>query len=74
MLTVDRIEEAKVICQDEDGNVRLLALADFDGAVREGDCVVSDDAGRFRVDEEQTRERRKRMAARYRSLLERKKK
>lgn len=71
MLTVDRIEEKKVICQDEDGTVRQLELADFEGAVHEGDCAVSIDGERFRVDAEATQARRKKLAARYRKLFER---
>ena len=69
MLYVDRIEEGKIVCEDEDGSIVVLSDGMPDRPVHEGDCLVSAEDGQYRVDEAATAARRERLSRRYRELF-----
>lgn len=71
MLYVDRIEEEIVVCEDEDGRMVCIDMANFDSRVREGDCVVPV-GDRYTVDAQATKARRAAMQKRFGGLFRRK--
>ena len=48
MLIIDRIEEGKAVCEDEDG--RQVVLETFPDGAAEGDVLVYSDDGQLTVD------------------------
>ncbi len=65
---VDRMEEGWAVCEKPDGSMTTLALSQLPAGVREGDCLVQKD-GEWRIDPEQTKQRRKQIAGRFRALF-----
>ena len=57
MLIIDRIEEGRAVCEDEDG--RQVILTEFPDGVTEGDVLVSNESGQLIVDSSLTDQRRK---------------
>ncbi len=56
MLIIDRIEEGRAVCEDEDG--RQVILAEFPDGVTEGDVLVFNESGQLIVDSSLTNQRR----------------
>ena len=71
MLYVDRIEEEIVVCEDENGRMVCIDMANFDTQVREGDCVVPN-GDRYAVDVQATKARRAAVRKRFGGLFRRK--
>ena len=66
MLIIDRIEEGKAVCEDEDG--RQVVLEIFPDGAAEGDVLVYSDDGQLTVDTRMTRLRREKAAALSRQI------
>ena len=66
MLIIDRIEERKAVCETEDGG--HITLDRFPEGAREGDVLVPDESGEYRIDSEET-ERRRALAVRLSALI-----
>lgn len=56
MLVIDRIEEGKAVCEDEDG--RQVILDRMPKGASEGDVLVYSEEGQLTVDKQLTRIRR----------------
>ena len=69
---VDRIDEGKVICEDESGNILKLDASFAPDGVREGDILEATEKG-FVILKDETAERRRKMAELQNSLFKKKK-
>ena len=68
---IDRFEEDAAVCEaQEDGSIINISRALLPPECREGDCIVGLPQEGFRIDAEETRDRRKKMKARMDSLFE----
>ena len=54
IFSVDRIQDEKVICEDEEGNECSFPLNDVFGDVKEGKIIRRLEGGRYTVDEAET--------------------
>ncbi len=72
MLIIDRIEEGKAVCEDEDGRQVILDKIPEDAS--EGDVVVYSEEGQLVIDKQLTRIRREKAAALSRRIHGRRRK
>lgn len=68
-MTIDRLEEGLAVCEQEDGSFIHIPLEQIRGEAREGDILVEEASGLFRVDEAATRARREKMSRRQRRMF-----
>lgn len=57
--SVDIIEETVALCIDDDGATRAIALDLIDGEVNEGAVLVENENGRYSLDKDEEKRRRK---------------
>lgn len=72
MLVIDRIEEGKAVCEDEDG--RQVILDRMPEGASEGDVLVYSEEGQLTVDKQLTRIRREKAVALSRCIHGRRRK
>lgn len=72
MLVIDRIEEGKAVCEDEDG--RQVILDRMPEGASEGDVLVCSKEGQLTVDKQLTRIRREKAVALSRRIHGRRRK
>lgn len=72
MLVIDRIEEGKAVCEDEDG--RQVILDRMPEGASEGDVLVYSEEGQLTVDKQLTRIRREKAVALSRRIHGRRRK
>ncbi|MBR3835862.1 MAG: DUF3006 domain-containing protein [Clostridia bacterium] len=66
--SVDRIEEAFAVCEDENGAFENIGLAALPENVREGDILLKTDDG-YTILADETEERRQRLAKLQKSIF-----
>lgn len=66
---IDRFEENEVICEDENRNKVIIKKSLLPPRIHEGDIIL-EDGGKFLIDSEETKERKKQMRRRMMDLFE----
>lgn len=68
---IDRFEEDMAVCEAQaDGTMRNICRALLPAGCQEGDCLTEIPGVGFRMDDEETKERREKMKAQMDSLFE----
>ena len=68
-MIIDRIENKRVICEDENGQTIELSIDKFVFPIQDGDIVIINDQGLYEVDKEETEKRKKTIEDRFNSLF-----
>ncbi|MDO4301331.1 MAG: DUF3006 domain-containing protein [Clostridia bacterium] len=68
MFVIDRIEEGIAVIMDEENKTLKLNADEIDGNVRDGSVVVYEN-DKWRVDEEETKNRKEKMRKRLNKLF-----
>ena len=69
--SVDRIEEGIAVCEDENGGMTTINVAQLGFDVKEGDIICKTDIG-FELLPDETAEKKKRMANLQKSIFTKK--
>ncbi len=57
-LSVDRIEENRLICEDESGKIHVIPVENLPVDVKEGSIIRLDEKGKVKIDEKKTKIRK----------------
>ena len=68
-MIIDRIENKIVICEDENGQTLELPIDMFVMPIQDGDVVIKNEQGVYKVDNEETQRRKEKIENRFNSLF-----
>lgn len=68
-MIIDRIENKIVICEDENGQTLELPIDMFVMPIQDGDVVIKNEQGLYKVDNEETQRRKENIENRFNSLF-----
>lgn len=68
-LTVDRIEENKVVCENGNGEMVEIELKKFVTMPKDGDIVCENDEGMYIILEEETKKEKEEISERFMNLF-----
>ena len=68
-MIIDRIENKIVICEDENGQTLELPIDMFVMPIQDGDVVIKNEQGVYKVDNEETQRRKENIENRFNSLF-----
>lgn len=68
-LTVDRLEENIVVCENEKGEMVEIELKKFMFSPKDGDIVFENDEGMYMILEEETKNEREEISKRFMNLF-----
>lgn len=68
-LTVDRIEENIVVCENEKGEIVEIEIKKFMVSPKDGDIVCENDEGMYMILEEETKKEREEISERFMNLF-----
>ena len=57
-LSVDRIEENYLVCENQDEEIKIIKYKKLDKNISEGSIIYIDNSGNIKLDEEKTKIRR----------------
>ncbi len=57
-LSVDRIEENYLVCENQDEEIKIIEYKNLDKNISEGSIIYIDNSGNIKLDEEKTKIRR----------------
>ena len=57
-LSVDRIEENYLVCENQDEEIKIIEYKNLDENISEGSIIYIDNSGNIKLDEEKTKIRR----------------
>lgn len=68
-LIVDRIEENKVVCENENGGMVEIEFKNFVTMPKDGDMVCENDEGMYIILEEETKKEKEEISERFMNLF-----
>ncbi len=68
-LIVDRIEENKVVCENENGGMVEIEFKKFVTMPKDGDMVCENDEGMYIILEEETKKEKEEISERFMNLF-----